>query len=153
MARTGGVSGEDPDGSRAAVLAFLEDFWLWKAPVEDDADLFKVLGIEGDDAFGFMETFVDRFGVEASGYRWYFHHGEEGWSLGGLFFRPIHRRFGRIPITLALLTEAARTQRWPVEYPAHRLPRYRWDIFINQIFAGAALLGLIAWGWAAYVNR
>lgn len=146
------MSGEDPDGSREAVLAFLEDFWLSKTPVEDDADLFEVLGIEGDDASEFMEAFIDRFGIEASGYRWYFHHGEEGWSPGGLFFRPIHRRFGRIPITLVLLTEAARTQRWPVDYPAHRLPRRRWDIFINQVLAMAVILALVVGAWAKWLR-
>ncbi|WP_332655932.1 DUF1493 family protein [Brevundimonas sp.] len=138
--------------ARTAVLNFIEDFWRWKAPLADDADLFDVLGIEGDDAGEFMDAFVARFDVEAGNYRWYFHHGEEGWSIGALFYKPIHRRFGRMPITVAVLTEAVRTKRWPIAYPDHILPARRWDILINQFFAAGAVIGLGVWAWMRFTG-
>lgn len=133
--------------ARAAVLKFIEDFWSWKTPLADDEDLFDALGIEGDDASEFIDVFVARFEVDATDYRWYFHHADEGWNFGGLFYKPIHARFGRIPITVAVLTEAVRTKRWPIEYPAHVVPRRRWDIVINQVIAPAPLILLAVWAW------
>lgn len=139
--------------ARTAVLNFIEDFWRWKAPLADDADLFDVLEIEGDDAGEFMDAFVARFDVEAGNYRWYFHHADEGWNYGALFYKPIYRRFGRIPITLAVLTEAVRTKRWPIDYPEHVVPGRRWDIVINQVFGVVFLGGVIAWaGWALWAR-
>lgn len=96
----------------AAVRAFVDELW---GPLgrlaDDDEDLFGTLGIEGDDASKFMDAFAERFEVDGANYLWYFHHGEEDWSLGALFFKPIYRRVARIPITLAILTEAASTRR------------------------------------------
>ena len=137
---------------RAAVRTFIQEFWEPDRAFSDDDDLFAALGIEGDDASGFMEVFVDRFGVDASEYRWYFHHADEGWNFGALFYRPIYRRFGRIPITVTILTEAVRTSRWPVVYPAPVIPRWRWDILINQITTVLALLGLVVWGWMSFIG-
>jgi hypothetical protein len=136
--------------ARAAVLDFIDEVCDRIQPLSDGADVFDVLGITGDDASGFMEAFVDRFEVDATSYLWYFHHADEGWSFGALFYRPIHRRFGRIPITVAVLTEAVRTRRWPIVYPEHRVPDRRWDLVINQIFAAASLIALAAWGWMRF---
>ena len=140
------------DEARAAVLEFLDEAWDWRRPLADDADLFDALGIDGDEGSDFIEAFVARFEVDATAYRWYFHHGEEGWSIGALFYRPIHRRFGYIPITLAVLTEAVRTRRWPIAYPEHVVPGRRWDIVINHIFAAAVMAGLAVWGWMRFVG-
>ncbi|QYF86864.1 DUF1493 family protein [Brevundimonas sp. PAMC22021] len=92
-----------------------------------------------------MDDFSERFEVDGADYLWYFHHGEEGWSLGALFFKPIYRRVARIPITLATLTEAARTRRWPVVYPPHHVPRRRWDILINRAVIGVWLAWTAMW--------
>ena len=138
--------------ARTAVLKFIEDFWHWKGPLADDEDLFATLGIEGDDASGFMDAFVARFEIDAAAYRWYFHHADEGWNFGGLFYKPIHARFGRIPITVATLTEAVRAGCWPIAYPDHVVPKRRWDIVINQLFGVAVLIGLVAWGWMRFVG-
>jgi len=138
--------------ARAAVRKFIEDFWGKTRPLSDDEDLFDATDIWGDEAAEFMAAFVARFEVDASGYLWYFHHDEEGGSIGALFHTPITRRFGRIPITIAILTEAVRTRRWPVVYPEHELPRRRWDIVIEQIISGTLLLLAVAvggWIWFA----
>jgi hypothetical protein len=54
-----------------------------------DADLCRDLGVEGEDFIKLMDHFRAKFGVEMSGYRWYFHHGDE--VVGNpfsLIFRP-----------------------------------------------------------------
>lgn len=121
-------------------------------PSAGDVDLFDDLGVEGDDAFEFMDDFAARFGVDMDGYRWYFHHGEEGHNFGALFFRPPYRRVRRIPITPDILLEAIRTKRWPLAYPEHEAPDVRWDIRVNQLF-GAGFLALFAlWLWKTFVR-
>lgn len=136
------------DEPHAAVAALLNEFLGFNIPLSDDADLFASLSIEGDDASSFLETLFAKFEIDASGYRWYFHHGEEGWNFGGLFFRPPYRRFDRIPITLKTLVEAVETKKWPIIYPAHELPKVRWDLRINLVFVAFILVGL-----ALYVGR
>lgn len=133
--------------SRSDLDAFFRDYWRVEGDLVDDADVFGRLGVEGDDAFDFIDKFAERFAVDMSGYRWYFHHGEEGWNLGGLFFPPPYRRVIRIPITPSMLTQAIQTKRWPLEYPVHQLPAVRWDGLLNVflIIAGLGLLVLLAW--------
>ena len=139
--------------ARAQVLAFIDELYGPTPPLTDEGDLFGRLGIQGADAGEFIEAFVARFDVDAATYRWYFHHGEEGWNIGGLFYTPVHKRYDRIPITVAVLTEAVRTRQWPVTYPDHSLPRRRWDILITRVFAAACLFGLVAWGWLSFSSR
>lgn len=136
---------------RSSLAEFLQEFGGEKPlqmPLPDDADLFDRLGIEGDDALDFMDKFAARFAVDVTDYRWYFHHAEEGWNIGGLFFAPPYRRVERVPITTGLLAEAIETKQWPLRYPDHVLPSVRWDIRLNQ-FVGVLTLGLLAlWaGW------
>jgi hypothetical protein len=126
--------------------------WGDGAPKRDvDADVFGALGIDGDDGSEFIEQFAERFGVDMGGYRWYFHHGEEGWGLGALLFRPPDWRVETIPITREILLEAIRSRRWPIDYPPHELPKVRWDLWINGAMA-VAVLGYVAagiWRWLA----
>jgi len=136
--------------TRAAVHDFLREFWGEIKPLSDDADLLEDLGIYGDDAFEFIERFVSKFDVRADSYRWYFHHGEEGHNIGGLFFAPPYRRVEHIPISLETLIEAVETKRWPIDYPAHQLPNVRWDLRFNQIFALLAFSGLSLWLWQSF---
>jgi hypothetical protein len=138
--------------ARAAVSEFLREFWGETKLLSDDADLFDKLGIDGDDAFEFIDRFAAKFGVEASNYRWYFHHGEEGHNIGGLFFAPPYRRVAHIPITLSTLIEAVERRTWPIVYPDHELPRVRWDIRFNQIFAALAFVALALWLWQRFLG-
>ena len=137
----------------AAVSGFLKEFWGEIEALSDDADIFHNLGIDGEDAFEFIERFAAKFEIEITNYHWYFHHGEEpSLNIGGLFFRPPYRRVGRIPITPKVLAEAIRAKRWPLEYPTHRLPSVRWDVRFSQIF----ILAIIAlWAvalWQRFVR-
>jgi hypothetical protein len=131
--------------AHGAVADFLKEFWATNAPLSDDADIFDSLGIDGDDAFEFMGRFASKFEIDATNYRWYFHHGEEAsLNIGGLFFKPPYRRVAYIPITPQVLAEAIRARRWPMEYPEHRLPKVRWDIRLNQAFLLAIIAAIIA---------
>jgi len=140
--------------TRAAVSGFLKEFWGEIKPLCDDADIFHNLGIDGDDAFEFIERFAAKFEIEITSYHWYFHHGEEpSLNIGALFFRPPYRRVGRIPITPKVLAEAIRTKRWPLEYPTHRLPSVLWDIRLTYVFflAIIALLAVVVL-WQRFVR-
>ena len=119
------------DHARSDLSAFLLEFTDVQHELPDDADVFDIFGIDGDDGSEFIEAFAASFGVDVSNYRWYFHHAEEGWNFGALFFRPPYARVPRLPITPTILLEAIRTKRWPMEYPDHRLPKARWDVRLN----------------------
>ena len=107
--------------------------------------LRKDLGVEGDDFFELEEAFAEKFRVDMSGYRWYFHHGEEGtWlSIGRLFFPAPYDRVVEIPVTPQLLLDSANAGKWIVQYPDHELPRRRYDSLIDQ-FVYLTLIGLLA---------
>ena len=106
-------------------------------------DLLGRLGLDGDDAFEFIEAFASRFSVDISGYRWEFHHADEGALLNpGWPFKAPHQKVERIPLTLDLLTEAAMTGIWPLEYPPDTLGTGRPDVWNGLIvFAGLGLIG------------
>ncbi len=116
-----------------------------------DTDLVEDIGIEGDDFFELMEKFEKRFNADISAYRWYFHHGEEGFlSVGALLFKPPYRRVKRIPVTPEILLACANTHSWIVQYPQRELPKYRFDMLFDQILTGliaAACLALLVRGW------
>lgn len=113
---------------RTAAAEYVAGFAESQRLVTADADLFKTFGIDGDDAFEFIDKFARKFEIDVSGYLWYFHHGEEGFGLGQFFFKPPYRRVPRLPITLNVLADAIETHIWPIQYPAHTPPRRRWDI-------------------------
>jgi len=109
-----------------------------------DASLQQDWKLYGDDIDELLEDFVTRFDVDMSGYLWYFHTGEEGGpSLGSLLFKPPHQRVEEIPITVAMLRDAANSGRWAVDYPDHEAPGVRYDLWIDRIFFFAFAVGLL----------
>jgi acyl carrier protein len=108
------------------------------ATLGPDDDLVGDLGVDGDDFFELEQAFEQRFSVDMSAYRWYFHHHDEGWlsTPAGLFFR---RPKDRIAVTPRMLLESANAGRWIVEYPPHKGPPR--TLHLNAI--GCALLMLI----------
>jgi hypothetical protein len=143
------------DGIRLAVARFLEEYWgpLDRFSLTDDFDLFGQLGIDGDDASELMDRFATRFGADMTGYRWYFHHGEEGINLAGVFFPPPNARVTHMPLTFGMLVKAAEAKSWSVEYPSHRLPTVRRDLQLNfgcvAVFVGVAVIQLVVWLWSS----
>ncbi|WP_155847302.1 DUF1493 family protein [Asticcacaulis sp. AC402] len=112
-----------------------------------DADLFKILGLDGDCCDEFLEAFRERFGVDMTPFLWYFHHDEEvGSRLGRLLFKAPAQRVQHIPITLNLLQQAVDAGQWPIQYPPHTLPRRRWDLWfapLDAILFGLVVVGVI----------
>lgn len=137
--------------AETAVVKFVAEYCDYGQSLASDDDIFHNARITGDDADDFMVHFADKFGVDMTNYRWYFHHEEEGHNFGGVFFKSPDRQVDYIPITTALLAEAIRTRKWPIKYPAHELPSVRKDILINQLLAGISLLGLIFFLWMRFV--
>lgn len=86
----------------------------------------------GDDMFAFILDYSKRFGVDLSGFRWYFHTCEGGYNIGALFFRPPNKRVKNIPITIGMLHEFAQGGRWNIPYPDHS-PGRRYDHLVNVI--------------------
>ncbi|MHC2993222.1 hypothetical protein OB13_17150 [Pontibacter sp. HJ8] len=115
------------------VIIFLKEVTGAKE-IEPDSDIFHDIGVVGDDFHEMMQKFAERSSVKMDQYLWYFHADEEGgfWSIGGCFFAPPYKRVTRIPVTPALLAEAATNDRWDVQYPYHKLPKHRVDLYIDQ---------------------
>src|SRR5207248_6331678 len=101
--------------------------------VTEATSLQDRIGLYGDDIDGIIVEYSQRFTVDVSGYLWYFHTGEEGFNIGGLFFRSPDAKVDRIPITVGMLLEFAQKGHWDLKYPDHEPPRFRLDILINQI--------------------
>ncbi|RJG16357.1 DUF1493 family protein [Alcanivorax profundi] len=111
-----------------------------------DVDLTADLGVEGDDFSELIEAFAENYHVDMSSYRWYFHHREEGWSLGALFFKPPYMQVQRIQVTPEILLHAARMKKWSFEYPSHQVSESRLDIQMNIIIlVGLGVTGALMW--------
>jgi hypothetical protein len=136
------IAARSPDFDGVARLV-AEQTGMKPEQLAPETELERDLGVLADDFHELMRKFAERFGTDMSGYRWYFHTGEEGPSPGGLFFAPPYRRVEQIPVTLQMLVDSARAGKWLVEYPPHALPRMRWDILINQLLVGGFLVFLV----------
>jgi len=79
-----------------------------------------------------------------SGYRWYFHHGEEGFNIGSLFCAPPYKRVQHIPVTPSILLDAAVEGKWPLNYPDHKLPEKRYDILVTRVLI-VLFLGVVVY--------
>ena len=103
--------------------------------IKPDTDIFNELGCTGDDFHELMEAYQQKFSVDMSDYRWYFHANEEGgnFSLGSIFSKPPYERVNRIPDSPQMLWAYAKAGKWGLVYPVHKLPKYRIDIIANQI--------------------
>lgn len=103
--------------------------------INTETDIFNDLGVAGDDCSELIEAYSKKFTVDLSNYLWYFHHEEEGsWnSIGGIFFKPPNLRVKRIPITPLTLLQFANTGKWNLDYPEHKIPQKRYDIFVNGV--------------------
>jgi len=95
-------------------------------------DLCYDLGIEGDDFFDLEEEFMNKYGVDMNSYRWYFHHGEEGWNIGAYFSPAPYQQVEHIPVTPKMLLEAAENKAWPIEYPPHSIKERDTEMAINK---------------------
>ncbi len=115
------------------VAEFVKEHAAFRGPMTEATSLQSDIRLYGDDVDDLLAAYAERFGVDLTGYLWYFHTGEEGFNLGAVFFPPPNARVPEIPITLGMLHDFARRGRWAVEYPRHSPPRSRPDLRINQL--------------------
>lgn len=123
------------------IIEFLRDYSGLES-IDENTDLFDA-GITGDDFHDLIDLYWQKYQVDMSNYKWYFHCDEEGHSLGSIFYKPIYKRFNRITITPKLLFLFAKEGKWEIEYPEHRLPKRRWDIIINQVVTGLFVIIIV----------
>jgi len=115
------------------IIQFLKEE-TYEDSITSDTDIFNECGISGDDSHELIEKYQMKYGVDMSTYLWYFHCDEEGSTfITGMFFKPPYKRVTRIPITPKMLTDFANSKIWKIDYPEHKLPKYRYDIIFNQI--------------------
>lgn len=111
----------------------IEERGVKRSELSHESDLSNDLGIEGDDFSGLIESFAERYQVNMDSYLWYFHHREDGWNLGALFFKPPYEQVKTIGICPQTLLEAAQSKKWPISYPNHQLTEGRPDITFNKV--------------------
>lgn len=126
------------------ISRFISDECDYDDPIDPDEDIFRRVGITGDDAHEFISAFEKTFDVDMRNYLWYFHTEEEGClHIGGLFFKSPEKWVTRIPITLRVLSDSINAKEWSVKYPDHTIPKVRRDFVLNWMFLVASTLFLI----------
>ncbi len=88
------------------------------AKISSDTDLFKDLGIDGDDAVEIFEVISETFEVDFTGIEWEYYFGPEAGfnplELLSLSWWKWHRN--RIPVTIHDLAKAVIEKRWILRY-------------------------------------
>jgi len=113
------------------IKSFLQDF-SGVYPDHSDTDIFKDMGIVGDDFHDMIEKYSEKYQVDMSDYLWYFYADEEGHNIGGLFYSPPYEKVKRIPVTPKMLADFSETKKWDIQYPEHEIPTSRPDLKINR---------------------
>lgn len=123
------------------IIEFIEKEY-WKSNLQSDSDIFKTLGIIGDDSDELMMKYHEKYNVNMDTFLWYFHYEDEASinSIGSLIYKTPDKLVKRIPLTPKMLTEFANTKIWNIEYPEHKLPKYRYDMIASWIFLFFILL-------------
>jgi acyl carrier protein len=113
--------------------------------LKPDSDLFEDFGVFGDDLFELIDEFSEKYDVNIDNFLWYFHSPEEASSLFGIIFSPPNKRVSRIAITPDILVQYDNQKCWRLEYPAHEIPKRRWDILLSQLlFLALGVAGIVS---------
>ncbi len=94
---------------------FLEDYSSVYSD-NPDIDIFKDMGIKGDDFHEMINTYAEKYGIDMTDYLWYFHCNEEGHSIGKTFITTPYEKVKRIPVTPKILASFIETKKWKVDY-------------------------------------
>jgi len=116
------------------IIQFLKQE-TYEGKITSESDVFREIGICGDDCDELLHSFQEKYKVDMKEYLWYFHQEEEGsWNnIGSSFFKSPNERVKRIPITPKILTDFANSKKWKIDYPEHKLPKNRYDLYINWL--------------------
>lgn len=123
---------------------FLEDY-SGVYPDNEDTDIFKDMGVVGDDFHEMIEKFAKQYQVDMTDYLWYFHTDEEGQSIGGVFYKAPYQKVHRIPVTPKMLAYFIETKKWKIDYPKYDTPKSRPDLLINKIVVFSFFIGVLIW--------
>jgi hypothetical protein len=127
------------------IIQFLKEE-TYEDSITSETDVFNECGVDGDDCDELLFKYSEKYLVDMSDFLWYFHYQEEGsinFKLGSLFFKNPHQRVKTIPITPKMLTDFANSKIWKIDYPEHKLPKYRYDMIINYIVLSIIFIWLI----------
>lgn len=128
---------------------FLEDY-SGVLPEDPNIDIWKDMGVKGDDFHEMMDNYSKLYEVDLSNYLWYFHTDEEGYGIGGLLSKPPYERVERIPVTPQMLADFIVTKKWNIDYPPHVFPEKRIDLKINVIVTILIAIGMCIYLFYAY---
>lgn len=132
--------------SEEEIIDFLKEE-TYEENIISDTDVFNECGVSGDDCDELLCKYCEKYSVDMTAFLWYFHYQEEGslnFNLGSLFFKNPYQRVKTIPITPKMLTDFANSKIWKINYPEHKLPKYRYDMIINYVFFLIILIWLIS---------
>lgn len=76
-----------------------------------NTDIFLEVGLDGDDAYEFMDTFGHEFGVDLSNFDFDLYFGPEGFRLLWLFRQKFRKE--KIAIRVSDLVTAVSAKKWP----------------------------------------
>lgn len=117
---------------------------IWPAKREKlttNTRLAQDLGMDGLDAFEFIEKYVEIFGVDMTEFEFNKHFGPEGLEISFHFYQLYCFLFARhklkdlepIPVTLGDLVIAAKNKKWPIEKFAPIYSRNNFDFKRKKI--------------------
>jgi hypothetical protein len=116
------------------IISFIaEKHGIKESRIDSHTDIFFDLHCVGDDFHELMQEYAKQFQVDMKKFKWYFHANEEGQSFGAIFFKAPYERVDRIPVAPVMLLDFANNGKWSIEYPKHKLPKYRIDTLINYL--------------------
>lgn len=127
------------------ILDFVAEY-SGKEEIQENSDIEGELSVYADDWHEMIQKFGEKYQVDMTSYLWYFHSGEEGFSIGSLFFKAPYERVKRIPITPKDLLRIATKQKWDVYYPEHELPKRRYDLLIGTIVLTMVIVLWVSYG-------
>lgn len=111
---------------------------FWETKLTSDSDVFSEVGIDGDDCDEFLHKYSEKYSVDMNDFLWYFHYQDEAsltsFNIGDSLFKSPNQRVTTISITPKILTEFANSKKWNIDYPEHKLPKYRYDMIIQWFF-------------------
>jgi hypothetical protein len=105
-----------PDLTARVVETIADQTRCHRSRLRLQTDLWDI-GVDGDDARDLLLRLSDEFEINLENMQFHRHFGPEGTNLLAVLLPGWRRwRRERIPVTIADLVEAARTQTWPIQY-------------------------------------
>ena len=108
----------DADLEKRVVAAIADQTRCPLAQLSPQTDLFRDLGVDGDDARDLLLRLGEEFEIDLEKVRFGRHFGPEAGFNPLAMVLPRWWRWQRerVPVTIADLIEAARTRSWPIRY-------------------------------------